>query len=77
MPDVVVYTRTTCGPCRTVKYFLTQKGIPFKEVNVDDDPSLMQEILARTGFMQVPMTLVNGIAISGANFGLLNKSLMV
>lgn len=77
MPDVKVYTRTTCGPCKTVKYFLTQKGISFTEINVDDDPRLMDEVLTQSGFMQVPLTMINGKAISGANIGLLNSALVV
>jgi glutaredoxin 3 len=77
MPEVTVFTRTTCGPCRTVKYYLEKQGIPFLEKNVDADPSLMNEIIERTGFMQVPTIKINEYFVSGANLPLISKLLMV
>ena len=69
MPQVVVYTRTTCAPCKAVKMFLSRKGVQYRELNVDDDPGLMNEIIARSGFAQVPMTVIGDKVVSGQNFG--------
>lgn len=74
---VKIYTRTTCAPCRAVKQWLSNKGVSYEEVNVDDNPSFIDEIIKRTGVMQVPMILVDDTAISGMNFALLSKTLMV
>lgn len=70
---VTVFTRTTCGPCKTVKYFLQKKGIQFTEQNVDENPSLIDQILEMTGIMQVPMTVIDGQPVSGADFAKLSR----
>lgn len=77
MPEIVIYTRTTCAPCRAVKMWLKSKGFTFSEKNVDEDPKLVDEIIKRTGVMQVPMTLIGDTAVSGQNFSLLSKTLML
>lgn len=66
---VKIYTRTTCAPCQAVKQYLSRKGVTYEELNVDSDPSLMDEVFTRTGFMQVPTMEINGQYVSGANFG--------
>lgn len=73
----VVYTRTTCAPCQTVKSFLKKKGVEYRELNVDEHPELMDEIVAKTGFQMVPTTIIGEQIIQGMNFALLNKALMV
>lgn len=66
---VKVYTRTTCGPCRTLKHFLKVKNIPYEEINVDTDPKLMDYVIERSGYQMVPMTLIGDTVISGLNLG--------
>jgi len=77
MPKVTVYTRTTCGPCRTVKHWLKSKGVPFTELVLDDHPELMDEIVARTGYQMVPMIQVGDRYVSGMNIPLLSQLLML
>lgn len=78
MPTVKVYTRTTCGPCRTLKHWLKVKGVPFIEINVDDDPKLMDIVIERTGLQMVPMIQVGEDKfISGLNLPLLSTALML
>lgn len=74
--SVTIYTRPTCGPCRTVKYFLQKKGILYTEKNVDD-PDNMAEFTKFTTAMQLPFTLIGANSVSGANIPLLSKLLMV
>lgn len=73
--SVEIYTRTTCGPCHQIKNYLKQKGVAFTERNVDGNPALEAEIVERTGFLQVPMTVINGTAVSGPNIGKINSLL--
>ena len=75
MPNITIYTRTTCAPCRAVKAWLGSKGFPFTERNVDEDPALMDEVRTRSGYMMVPMILVGDQVISGANFSALSSAL--
>jgi glutaredoxin len=32
---VLLYSRDTCAPCKTLKYWLNKKGIAFKEFSLD------------------------------------------
>lgn len=63
--NITVYTTTQCPYCTMLKGFLTQKNIPFKEVNVEKDPLMMQKIVKQTGQMGVPQTEINGKWIIG------------
>jgi glutaredoxin len=76
MPDVTIYSRPTCGPCRTVKYFLTKKGIPFKEKNVEV-PAYLAEYQDKAEVLQLPLILVGDQQVSGGNIGLLSRLLML
>ena len=67
---VTIYTRTTCAPCRTVKYFLTKKGISFTEKNIDD-PDISAEFARVSDFPMVPLVLVGESKVQGLNLGLL------
>lgn len=65
MNDITVYTTTTCPYCVMVTYFLKEKNIEFKEVNVQSDPAIMQKIVDETGQMGVPQTDINGEWVLG------------
>lgn len=77
MPSVKVYTRTTCAPCQLLKRWLSNKNIPYEEINVDSDPAIMDEVIQRSGLQMVPMTQVGEQFVSGLNIALLSKLLMV
>lgn len=74
---VKIYTRTTCAPCRVVKAWLKNKGIQYEEMNVDDNPELMTEIVEKTGLMMVPVTFVGEKFVSGMNIARLSELLVV
>lgn len=65
MSEVTVYTTTTCPYCVMVKDFLKENNIDFKEVNVETNPVIMQDLVRKTGQMGVPQTEVNGQWIVG------------
>lgn len=75
MPEVTVYTRNTCAPCKMLKTWLTNKGITYKEKSVDDDPSLMDEIIQKTGYMMVPVTQIGEQYVAGANIPFISQLL--
>lgn len=41
-----------------VKRYLTTKGLTYEEVNLDEHPQRQQEVLAMSGAMTVPVTVV-------------------
>lgn len=65
MNNVTVYTTNTCPYCTMVKNFLDDKNISYKEVNVENSPEKMMEIMQKTGQMGVPQTEINGQWVVG------------
>jgi glutaredoxin len=76
MPEVTIFTRTTCAPCKTVKYFLQKKGVAFVEKNVDE-PENAAEFAKVSDFPMVPLVLVGDQKVQGMNLSLLSNLLMV
>jgi Glutaredoxin and related proteins len=74
MPEITVYTRTTCGPCRTLKGWLKNKSVNYNEKSCDD-PSIERELIGLTGMMIVPTTVVNGEVVMGQNIGRISELL--
>jgi len=75
MSQVTVYTRTTCGPCRTLKYWLKNKNINYTEKNVDQDKNYTDELLKLTGFQIVPVVVIGNEHVMGVNIGRINELL--
>lgn len=73
---VTIYTRSTCAPCKTVKYFLQKRGIAFTEKNIDE-PVNAAEFDRVASFPMVPLVVVGDQHIQGLNLSLLSKALMV
>ncbi|KAB7704457.1 glutaredoxin family protein [Bacillus aerolatus] len=65
MNTVTVYTTTRCPYCVMLKNFLESQNIPFKEVNVETNPELMNHLVNKTGQMGVPQTEVKGKWVVG------------
>jgi len=57
-PRVIVFTAPTCGFCRTVKLYLRQRSIRFKEVDVSRDAAAGRDMVRRTGQQGVPVTYI-------------------
>lgn len=64
---VVIYTASYCPHCRRAKDLLKAKKIAFEEIDVTDDEAKRDEIQARTGWMTVPVILIDGKLIGGAD----------
>lgn len=45
MNPVIVYSTTWCPDCRRAKSFLKERGIPFVEINVEQDPEAEDLVL--------------------------------
>lgn len=64
--DVVVYSTGFCGWCERAKALLKRKGIPFREVRVDEDPAQRQEMLSRSGGQRtVPQIFIGERHVGG------------
>jgi glutaredoxin len=38
MELITIYTTTWCGDCRRAKSFMKERGVEFREVNIEEDP---------------------------------------
>lgn len=56
--NITVFTTPTCSYCPMVKRYLASKGLNYDEVNLVENPDRQQEVLAMSGAMTVPVTVV-------------------
>ena len=56
-----MYTTKWCPDCRRVKSFLTQRGVAYREVNIDEDESAEEIVLkVNSGRRKVPTLEIGG-----------------
>ena len=62
---VVVYTGNRCAYCNATKRLLDSKGMLYTEVNVDEDPKLREEMMARSQRQTVPQIFIGDRHVGG------------
>jgi glutaredoxin 3 len=62
---IQLYTTAWCGYCDRARALLRERGVPFEEINLDDDPGFRARLLDLTGRWTVPQILVDGRPIGG------------
>ena len=65
MSRIQIYTTRWCGYCVRAKALLDDKGIPYEEILLDDDPAFRRTIQELTGGWTVPQILIDGQPIGG------------
>ena len=66
MKDVVLYSTDYCPYCRQAERFLTDKGVPFKSVDVTNDDAMREKLVELSGGRRtVPQIFIGGEAIGG------------
>lgn len=61
MAGILMYSTSWCGDCRRAKQFLNERGVAFREINVDEDPDAEELILkVNYGRRKVPTFEVDG-----------------
>jgi glutaredoxin len=61
MGEITVYGTQWCGDCRRAKKFLLDRGVKFREVNIDETPGAEGIVLkANEGRRRVPTIEVDG-----------------
>lgn len=57
--ELVMYVRTfSCGYVTLARQELDRVGIPYREINVDQDPAARERLLAWTGYLSVPTLII-------------------
>ncbi|MEM6938625.1 MAG: glutaredoxin 3 [Pseudomonadota bacterium] len=68
MKPVEIYTSPLCGFCHAAKRLLTQKGVPFKEVDIWAEPARKAEMIDRaSGRKTVPQIFIDGAHVGGCD----------
>ena len=61
MEPITVYTTQWCGDCRRAKQFLRERGVAFREVDIEQTPEAEELVLrVNEGRRQVPTFEVSG-----------------
>jgi glutaredoxin 3 len=66
-PDVVIYLTGWCPYCQRARDLLSKKGVQFREIDVDDDPRLREEMIARSGRRTVPQIFIGEQHVGGCD----------
>jgi glutaredoxin 3 len=64
-PRIRMYTTRWCGYCVRAKRLLEGKGLPYEEINLDEDPAFRQRLHELTGNWTVPQILIDERPIGG------------
>ncbi len=58
---ITIYTTRGCSDCRRAKNFLRERGVSFREVDIDEAPEAEELVLrANDGLRKVPTLEVQG-----------------
>ena len=61
MEPITMYTAAWCPDCRRAKRFLKERGVPYREVNIEADESAEETVIkANNGKRKVPTLEVGG-----------------
>lgn len=67
MATVIMYSKSTCPYCKSARQLLEKKGVNFTEISIDDDSSLREEMIAKSGRHTVPQIFINGQPVGGCD----------
>ena len=63
--NVIVYSTPSCSWCTTLKNYLREKGVPFRDIDVSKDQKAAELMVKKSGQQGVPQTDINGKIIIG------------
>ncbi|MEN8226566.1 MAG: glutaredoxin domain-containing protein [Bacteroidota bacterium] len=75
--QVTVYTTPTCSWCTTLKTYLNENHVSYREVNVAADTAASEAMVRKSGQQGVPQTEINGQMIVGFDKNRINQLLEI
>ncbi len=57
-PKITIYSTATCGFCKMLKSYLTEKNISFDNKAADEDQAIARELYEKSGQLGVPFTII-------------------
>jgi glutaredoxin 3 len=66
MQEITIYSTKICPYCDAAKRLLTQKGYPFKDVDLSNNPELRMKLSSEhNGWRTVPMIFIGKQFVGG------------
>jgi glutaredoxin-like YruB-family protein len=65
MPNIKVFSTSTCSYCIRAKEYLKSRGVDFQNVDVATDKAGLDEMMRVSGQMGVPVIIIDGEVIVG------------
>jgi glutaredoxin 3 len=62
---VKIFVTPVCPYCYTLKEFLKENNIEFEEIDVSQNEKLKDELIKKTGKIEVPVLDINGQIVVG------------
>jgi glutaredoxin 3 len=69
MPKVRVFSTPTCAYCFTLKEFLKKHQIEFEDIDVAQNAQAREEMIKKTGQMDVPVVEIDNEIVIGFDKG--------
>lgn len=64
MAKITVFTKNNCMPCKMTKKFLTENGVDFEEINIEEQPDKVDYVKS-LGFSAAPVIEAGDLVFSG------------
>lgn len=64
-PEILIYSSSFCPYCIRVRRILKRKGVAYREIKVDFDPSRWVEMERRTRRRTVPQIFIGDLHVGG------------
>ena len=61
----ILYGTNDCSKCKTAKKYLTEHHVDVVEIKVDEDQSMADEMIQKSGQMSVPVIDIDGNIVVG------------
>jgi len=63
--ETVMYSTGWCGFCQRARALLNRKGLAFRDIDIEQDPALRAEMVARSGQRSVPQIFIGSRHVGG------------
>ena len=65
LPKVRIFSTPSCVYCTTLKEYLRKNNIGFEDIDVSQDDKALDEMVEKSGQMNVPVIDIEGTIIAG------------
>jgi len=65
MTQITLFTTDNCSSCVRAKALLTQRDLPYEEINLSRDPDGRAALVERTGMLTFPQVQIGETTLGG------------